>query len=220
MLLSETEENYLKAIWKLSLNTHKPVNTNAVAGMMQTTAASVTDMLRRLSEKDLLIYEKYKGVLLTAAGQRVAVGLVRKHRLWEVFLVDKLGFRWDEVHAIAEQLEHIQSDELVARLDEFLGAPTVDPHGDPIPNASGEFAQTEQVLLSTLECSEAGEMIAVDEHSVAFLQHLDRLGIGIGVKISVLERIDYDNSLLIQINDGLPQNISAKIAQNLFVRSF
>ncbi|MEZ4950443.1 MAG: metal-dependent transcriptional regulator [Saprospiraceae bacterium] len=120
MEFTQTEENYLKAIFKLSEHEGKPVSTNSISGELNTSAASVTDMVQRLSSKEMIHYEKYKGVTLTKPGLKHAKALVRKHRLWEVFLVEKLQFTWDEVHDIAEQLEHIQSDELVERLDAFL----------------------------------------------------------------------------------------------------
>jgi len=137
MAISFTEENYLKVIHRLSEATSEDISTNAVAELMQTKAASVTDMLRKLADKGWVNYQKYQGVRLSPAGEKIALSIVRKHRLWEVFLVDKMGFNWDEVHEIAEQLEHIESDELVQKLDAYLGFPKTDPHGDPIPNKEG-----------------------------------------------------------------------------------
>ena len=136
---STAEENYLKAIFKITEKEGKTATTNAIAAALNTTAASVTDMLKRLAEKDLINYEKYRGVQLSSGGEQIATILIRKHRLWEVFLVNKLGFAWDEVHELAEQLEHIQGEALVERLDEYLGRPQFDPHGDPIPDAEGRW---------------------------------------------------------------------------------
>jgi DtxR family Mn-dependent transcriptional regulator len=152
--LSQTEENYLKAIFKISEQQDAPASTNAISQAIRISAASVTDMLKRLAEKDLIHYEKYKGVILTPAGNRLATRLIRKHRLWEVFLVEKLHFSWDKVHEIAEQLEHIRSPELVERLDQFLGNPKYDPHGDPIPDAEGKFTHRQQVSLDELHPGE------------------------------------------------------------------
>jgi len=149
--ISEAEENYLKAIFKISEKEDRPVSTSAIAAEMNTSAASVTDMIKKLSEKALVLHEKYRGVVLTDAGSGIAKKLIRKHRLWEVFLVNKLDFSWDEVHAIAEQLEHIHSDRLIERLDDFLGFPRFDPHGDPIPDAEGNMVLRKQVLLSELK---------------------------------------------------------------------
>ena len=134
-----SEENYLKTIYHLTTSLSTEISTNAIAEMMETKASSVTDMLKKLAEKDLVHYKKYQGVFLTPKGKLAAKMIVRKHRLWEVFLVEKLDFSWDEVHEVAEQLEHIQSKKLIDKLDQFLEYPSIDPHGDPIPNAKGEW---------------------------------------------------------------------------------
>ncbi|WP_243389180.1 metal-dependent transcriptional regulator, partial [Flavobacterium psychrophilum] len=141
-----SEENYLKTIYHLTTISDSEVSTNAIAEKMETKASSVTDMLKKLSEKDLINYKKYQGVSLTETGSLSAKMIVRKHRLWEVFLVEKLDFPWDEVHDIAEQLEHIKSEKLINKLDDFLGNPTEDPHGDPIPNANGQIISIEKQL--------------------------------------------------------------------------
>ena len=143
-----TEENYLKAIYKLHEDKPDKINTNAIAGLVDTAPASVTDMLRKLADKKLIRYAKYQGVSLTATGKKAAVSVIRKHRLWELFLVEKLGYSWDEVHEIAEQLEHIHSDSLVSRLSTFLGNPRMDPHGDPIPDENGNFHSRKSIPLS------------------------------------------------------------------------
>ncbi len=217
-MLTHTEENYLKAVWKLSFGKRDAVNTNALATHLSTTAASVTDMLKRLCDKKLVIYERYKGAKLTETGRKTAVNLVRKHRLWEVFLVEKLGFRWDEVHDIAEELEHIQSEKCIKLLDNFLGNPTVDPHGDPIPDENGVFATTDGVLLSTLQIGASATITGVDEHSSAFLQYLDAQNLVIGTKIKIQEHYKYDNSLKINILDKNEVVISQKVSQNLWVK--
>ncbi|MDZ4679115.1 MAG: metal-dependent transcriptional regulator [Saprospiraceae bacterium] len=217
---SQTEENYLKAIFKLSEREDKPASTNAIAGEMSTSAASVTDMLRRLAEKGLIHYEKYRGVALTEKGNKLATGLIRKHRLWEVFLLEKLRFSWDEVHDMAEQLEHIQSPELVERLDEYLGRPKFDPHGDPIPDADGNFTFRKQVFLSALNPGESGAVVGVNDHSPAFLQYLDRIGIKLGAHLRIAERFDYDESVRVLMDDANEQVLSKKVSQNLFIQKF
>ncbi|RZL20212.1 MAG: metal-dependent transcriptional regulator, partial [Pedobacter sp.] len=179
---SYTEENYLKTIYHLSV-VNNPVQTNAIAEKMQTKAASVTDMLKKLAEKELVDYVKYQGVSLTEGGKATAINIIRKHRLWEVFLVDKLGFKWDQVHEVAEELEHIKSTLLTERLDEFLDFPKVDPHGDPIPDKYGNFADLSFVKLSKLNTGDKGTITGVSEHSSAFLKHLEKLGLTLGKKI-------------------------------------
>lgn len=216
-MLSHAEENYLKAIFKISEKEGKSASTNAIASEMQTTAASVTDMLRRLAEKNLIDYAKYRGVQLTEEGGRVATALIRKHRLWEVFLMEKLGFAWDEVHELAEQLEHVQGNTLVERLDVFLGHPRFDPHGDPIPDAQGRWAFRPQVLLSQMQPGDAGAVTGVNDHSAAFLQYLDQLGIALGVRLELLERIPFDQSVRIRTPEGAELTLSEKVGQNLFL---
>ncbi|NUQ23711.1 MAG: metal-dependent transcriptional regulator [Saprospiraceae bacterium] len=217
--ISHTEENYLKAIFKIAEKEEgRPVNTNAISTEMKTTAASVTDMLNRLSKKELIHYEKYKGVTLTIKGGRLATLLVRKHRLWEVFLVEKLHFSWDEVHDMAEELEHIQSEELVERLDDYLGRPKFDPHGDPIPDAEGNFTFRKQAPLADLHQGEKGIVVGVQDHSTAFLQYLDRLQLSLGAQVTVVERFDYDESMKIALNGDKEHIVSKKVSQNLFVQ--
>lgn len=216
--ISQTEENYLKIIFSLSEKSDKPVSTNAISNGIKTSAASVTDMLKRLSEKELIYYEKYKGVTLTESGDLIARLLIRKHRLWETFLVEKLDFNWDEVHDIAEQLEHIRSKDLVERLDAFLGHPKFDPHGDPIPDAQGNFAFREQVLLSELQNLAGGVVVGVKDHSTAFLQYLDQMQLNLGARVEVIERFDYDESVKIRLNGTKEQVLSKKVCQNLYIK--
>lgn len=218
MEISYTEENYLKAIFKISEREDGPASTNAISSEMQTSAASVTDMVKRLSDKTLIHYERYRGVTLTKGGKKVATHLIRKHRLWEVFLVDKLQFSWDEVHEIAEQLEHIKSESLVERLDEYLGFPKFDPHGDPIPDAKGNFTLRKQVLLSELAPREKGVVVGVHDHTTAFLQYLDRMELVLGTSVTLLEYFDYDESMRVLINEGREQVLSKKVCQNLFIQ--
>lgn len=217
-ILSFTEENYLKAIFKISEKKERSANTNAISLEVNTSAASVTDMLKRLSEKGLIHYEKYKGVTLTEGGLRLATILVRKHRLWEVFLVEKLQFSWDEVHDIAEQLEHIQSDELIDRLDLFLGRPKFDPHGDPIPDADGNFAYRKQVLLDEITLGEKCVVVGVRDHSPAFLQYLDKMKLTLGAQLEVTDIFEYDESIIIHLLNGEQRLLSKKVIENLFVQ--
>lgn len=212
---SYTEENYLKIIYHLSVISN-PVQTNAIAERIQTKAASVTDMLKKLSDKELVDYVKYQGVTLTEKGKLAAINIVRKHRLWEVFLVEKLSFKWDEVHDVAEELEHIKSTLLIERLDEFLEFPKVDPHGDPIPDQYGNFADISFVKLSKLKVSDKGTITGVSEHSSPFLKHLEKLGLTLGKKIEVSEIIDFDGSVELSI-DGNKVNISREVAKHILI---
>jgi DtxR family transcriptional regulator, Mn-dependent transcriptional regulator len=218
MTYTLAEEDYLKAIYKVAERQGNPVSTSAIAEVMQTRAASVTDMLRKLSDKGLIHYERYKGVSLSKEGARMATQLIRRHRLWEVFLVDKLGFTWDEVHEIAEQLEHIQSDNLVERLDQFLGRPRFDPHGDPIPDAAGAYRMRQQILLSELEPGMQAVIVGVREHAPAFLQYLDQSGLTLGVAIRLEERFPFDGSLRLGLGDGSTRNVSGKVAGFIYVQ--
>lgn len=212
-----SEENYLKSIYHLTTRLDSEVSTNAIAEIMETKASSVTDMLKKLAEKDLVNYKKYQGVSLTDAGKLSAKMIVRKHRLWEVFLVEKLDFSWDEVHDIAEQLEHIKSEKLINKLDDFLGNPTEDPHGDPIPDAQGRIIAIEKQLLSELLTNQSGICVGVKDNSSEFLKYLDKQQIGLGTKIEVVTKETFDLSLKIKVND-VEIAISNKIASNLFVK--
>lgn len=215
--LSFTEENYLKALYHLSDEGSKSVNTNALADSMNTTPASANDMIKRLAQKNLIGYQKYKGSTLLANGKNVALSIVRKHRLWEVFLVDKLGFKWDEVHEVAEQLEHIKSPKLIQRLDAFLGYPTVDPHGDPIPNEDGVMKTMVRDQASNVPVGTSGIVVAVDKDDALLLQHLDAIGIRLGSKIKINERTDFDGSVSISIDQGPQQFISKNVADHLMI---
>lgn len=212
-----SEENYLKTIYHLTTLLDTEVSTNAIAEMMETKASSVTDMLKKLAEKHLVNYKKYQGVSLTEKGKLSAKMIVRKHRLWEVFLVEKLDFSWDEVHDIAEQLEHIKSEQLINRLDDFLGNPTEDPHGDPIPDVNGQIIKIEKQLLSELSENQIGMCLGVKDTSSEFLKYLDKQGIALGSKIQIVAKETFDLSLKIKVN-GNELTISNKIASNLFVK--
>ena len=215
-MLSYSEENHLKAIFHLSLNNESGVSTNSIASKMNSKAPSVTEMLKKLSEKNLVVYKKYQGVLLTDFGRKTALSVIRKHRLWEVFLVKKLNFKWDEVHDIAEQLEHIQSEKLTNQLDKFLDFPTHDPHGDPIPNTAGFIKFTPKLKLSDLNIGETGKFIGVKDSSSTFLKYLDKRKISLGCNIKVLHQEDFDQSLHIGLDDT-NLTISIKSASNLYI---
>lgn len=213
---SFTEENYLKAIYHLSEGNHKAVSTNQIAEMTSTKAASVTDMLKKLAEKNLINYVKYQGVTLNESGIRAAVSIIRKHRLWEVFLVDKLGFKWDEVHDIAEELEHINSERLINLLDDFLGNPATDPHGDPIPDRYGAIHHKKLVKISEMKQNESGTISGVSEHSSVFLKLLEKLGLTLGTKITVDELIEFDGSIMLSVQSK-ELAISREVAKNILV---
>lgn len=217
MELSSTEENYIKAIFHLGEDGDESISTNEIAKNVNATAASVTDMIKKLKQKKLVTYEKYHGVRLTREGEKIAKGVVRKHRLWEVFLVEKLGYSWDKIHDIAEQLEHIHSAELIDKLDKFLGFPKVDPHGDPIPDASGNIQQLRQVLLSKMKKGEKGKVVGVKDSSSKFLQYLDAQQIHLGSEIEVTDIIEFDGSLSILLDKKKKATISKMAAQNIFV---
>lgn len=215
MNLSLTEENYLKAIYKLS--SKKAVNTNAIADEVETAPASVSDMIKKLAKKKLVDYRKYQGVKLTESGEKIALQIVRKHRLWEVFLVDKLDFNWDEVHDIAEQLEHIKSPLLIKKLDKHLGFPRFDPHGDPIPDEDGNMNAKPKELLSKLDINAGGVVVGLNDSSDEFLQYLNKLGIYIGAKIKLIDKISFDKSVEVVIDEKLKTNLSSQIAENIYI---
>jgi DtxR family Mn-dependent transcriptional regulator len=216
-MLSYTEENYLKSIYHLSEDGAKAVLTNEIAETMSTKAASVTDMIKKLSAKNLVSYEKYYGVKMTRQGKAEALLVVRKHRLWETFLVSTLQFTWDEVHDVAEQLEHIQSPLLIEKLDAFLGHPVVDPHGHPIPDHSGKLPEVRQVLLSECPLKKKLTVRAVKHGSPAFLQYLSKIGVYIGAGLSILDKIEFDGSIEILIDGKKKVYISRDASENLLV---
>lgn len=216
-MFSQSEENYIKAIFHLSTLFKKGVSTNAIAKKLETKASSVTDMVKKLSEKNILVYKKYQGVTLTDLGQKTAAYIIRKHRLWEVFLVDKLNFSWDEVHDVAEQLEHIKSPKLIKELDSFLGFPKRDPHGDPIPDENGKLHSIKKSLLSNLNKKDCGICVGVNDSSSEFLRFLNKQNIALGQHIEVLEKEDFDESMLVKINTKT-LNISNKVASNIYIQ--
>jgi len=216
-MLSFTEENYVKAIYHLSEGGVQEVLTNAIAESMSTKAASATDMIKKLSAKKLISYEKYYGVKLTALGKAEALLIIRKHRLWETFLVQQLGFTWDEVHEVAEQLEHIQSPLLIQKLDEFLGFPKLDPHGEPIPDSKGRIKIQPQSPLDQLSTGYHGMIVAVKDSDPALLKYLDKIGAVPGQKIKLLGKEEYDGSLEIEINRHDRITISKEVSKKILV---
>lgn len=217
-MISQAEENYLKALFHLTheLTGKTEAGTNELADALDVTPATVNNMLKKLKEKNFVSYERYGKISLTDVGKSIAVNVVRKHRLWETFLYDKLNFSWDEVHEVAEQLEHIQSAKLVEQLEKFLGYPEVDPHGDPIPNEKGEITCIKRKTLNEIDINQTCKLIAVKDNSSSFLQYALKLGLGLSREIKVLNRQEFDGSLEIEI-DGIRSSISKKVAANLFV---
>ncbi len=215
--LSQAEENYLKAIYSVGIDTGKSVNTNQIASKMNTKASSVTDMIKKLSEKGLVEHKKYKGTLLTSKGVAIAVSTLRSHRLWECFLVDTLDFNWDEVHDIAEQMEHVKSDSLVDRLDQFLNFPSYDPHGDPIPDKDGVIKHHKNVMLSSVAVNASCIVIGVKDSSSSFLKFLDNANIRLGNTIKILSLEEFDQSMQIEIDKNVT-TVSYQISKNLYVK--
>lgn len=214
---SSTEEDYLKAIFKLSSINEDGVSTNSIAEELSTKASSVSDMVKKLAEKGLVNYIKYQGTTLSESGKEIALKVIRKHRLWEVFLVEKLKFGWDEIHDIAEQLEHIKSPELIDRLDDHLGNPKTDPHGDPIPDKNGKFPELKMVTLNKLEIGEQAMLTGVLEDSKDFLRYLDSISLQLGSAIEILDYFQFDKSIKVKINGKTTLNFSEIVASNLNV---
>lgn len=215
--MTHSVENYLKTIYHLSQSSPDGVSTNAIAAMLDTKASSVTDMIKKLAERDLILYQKYQGVVLTESGKMAAKMIVRKHRLWEVFLVETLDFSWDEVHEIAEELEHIKSDKLIEKLSAFLNHPKLDPHGDPIPNSKGEIPTVDKKLLSEAAVGESSICVGVKDTSTSFLKYLDKNGIALGENLEIISKEEFDGSMVLKVGNQ-EITISNKIANNLFVK--
>lgn len=216
-MLSYTEENYLKALLKLTMEReNEEAGTNELAAHLEVKPATVSDMLKKLKEKELVDYEKYGKITLTDGGKRIGIDIIRRHRLWETFLYEKLEFTWDEVHEVAEQLEHIQSAKLVDKLDKFLNYPKYDPHGDPIPNMNGELKLGTKKTLSEIEAGESCKMVAVRDNSSTFLQYVVQIGLGLQQMIKVISIQEFDASMIIEV-DGKQSSVSQKFAENVFV---
>lgn len=217
MNFTTSEENYIKSIYHLQQESNL-VNTNSLAAEMQTRAASVTDMLKKLKSKKLLQYERYKGFRLNDAGKKIALQVIRKHRLWEFFLVEKLKFEWDKVHTIAEELEHVSSDDMIQRLDNFLGNPSFDPHGDPIPDKHGKLPVLNQQNLSLIPVKKTVTVSSVGNQTPQMLEMLKHYHINLGTQIMILKRFEFDASLEIKVLKQEPCIISEQVSKNIFVQ--
>jgi DtxR family transcriptional regulator, Mn-dependent transcriptional regulator len=216
-MYTHSEENYLKAIYLLEIQGNEKVSATVLAALLRNNPASVIDMLKKLTDKKLIDYDKNKGAKLTGIGLKTAVMTVRKHRLWEMFLQEKLGYGWDEVHDIAEQLEHIEGENLADRLDEFLGHPQFDPHGEAIPKSDGQIQSVSDKTLKEIKPGNSCTVVSVKDTSKSFLQYLRKLEIGIGTIIRVIEKIEFDSSITILINDKQQTNVSEKFSESVFV---
>lgn len=217
-MITSAEENYLKAILSISLKEDRKVSTNSISREIGTSAASVSDMLKKLQDKKLIKYEKYKGVELSKKGEIKAINILRKHRLWETFLVNNLGFNWGEVHDVAEQLEHIKSSELIDRLDSYLSFPKYDPHGEPIPNKEGKIPSRNTIPLNELKVGIKGNVMGVTLDDKTFLNYLTQLNISIGTEIELIEKIIFDKSLSIKIEKN-NNHITNDVAKHLLIRT-
>lgn len=215
--LTYAEENYLKAIYELTEAGKRSTSTNDISTWMKIKPASVSDMLRKLGEKTVIDYRKYYGVHMTEEGKKLALRIIRKHRLWEVFLVEKLRFSWDEVAEVADELEHVQSPTLIQRLDEYLGFPKFDPHGDPIPDEFGDVRSRPRIALNEIELNGSGQIVAVKDSSAAFLRYLDKVGAYIGARIKVLEKVEFDGSIEILVDNKKTIFMSKDVAGNILV---
>jgi DtxR family transcriptional regulator, Mn-dependent transcriptional regulator len=213
---SISEENYLKAIYHLQEDGGK-VTTNALAGRLQTKAASVTDMMKKLDGKKLLHYKPYYGFSLSAEGKRIALSVIRRHRLWEFFLADRLKFDWKEVHSIAEELEHVSNKKLIDKLDEYLGFPETDPHGDPIPDNKGKIRNSHAIALPDLPLNQPAEILQVTDQSNEILEHLKEKKISIGAKVEIKKIFAFDRSLEVKTKTGIV-TITQQLAKSLFVK--
>lgn len=216
-MLTTTEENYIKALLGISTEGDGEAGTNQLAARLDVRPATVTDMVKKLKEKSLVDYKRYGKIRLTEKGRSKATQIVRKHRLWETFLFDKLGFSWDEVHEVAEQLEHIQSEKLIEQLDNFLGYPKFDPHGDTIPDANGDFQHEKRNSLAEGEVGKNYTIIAVRDNSPEFLQYASRIGLTINSLVNIIEHFNFDGSIAISIEDKAI-NISHKVAENIYIK--
>ena len=214
---SLAEENYLKTIYHLSRDNKFGISTKEISDALEISKASVTDMISKLAKSGYLNYERYKGVRLNQKGELAALRIIRRHRVWEVFLVKDLKFKWDEVHEVAEQLEHIASPLLINRLDAFLGHPQFDPHGDPIPNEAGEMPVKEKRPLAELDTGCKATISSVSTEEGPFLKYLDKLGAYIGAQVEVCDRIEFDGSLEISIDGQQSQFISGAAAKNIMI---
>ncbi|MEY3235987.1 MAG: transcriptional regulator [Bacteroidota bacterium] len=216
-MLSFTEENYLKALLQITFDSgNDNVGTNELASALDVKPATASDMLKKLKEKSLVDYKKYGKITLTSLGKTTAIDVIRRHRLWETFLFEKLEFSWDEVHDIAEQLEHIHSQKLIDKLDKFLDFPEFDPHGDPIPNEKGELKVQSKKTLADITTGNSCKMVAVKDNSSSFLKYVVEVGLGINNVITVLSRQEFDAITIIEVN-GIKTSVSKRFTENIYV---
>lgn len=218
-MLTLTEENYIKSIFHLEGVAEDTVSTKSISESLNVKAASVTDMLKRLGENKFVVYEKSRGAKLTDKGRKNALLIIRKHRLWETFLVEKLKFSWDEVHEVAEQLEHVHSELLVEKLDAFLNYPKFDPHGDPIPDSNGKMVDTKAIALTQGRLGESYKIVMVKDGSPAFLKYVNKIGLSLGDMVTVKDIEEYDGSMKIQLSNKKVVSLSNQSATQLFVKS-
>lgn len=218
LMPSQTIENYIKSIYHLSESENNTVSTSALSEKVSTSAASVTDMLKKLADQGLIEYMKYRGVRLTTAGKSLALSMIRKHRIWETFLHEKLGITWDEVHEIAEQLEHVESNLLIDKLDEALGFPKYDPHGDPIPDSNGKFTFRLQVPLLMADKGVKLKVVGVKDHQPSFLKYLDSIPLALDHTIEIKEKFEFDSSLMIVLDNEKTWTLSSQASENILVK--
>lgn len=217
--LTQSEENYIKEIFHLSGMSEGRISTNSLASRLNTKASSITDMLQKLSDKKLVEYVKYRGCFLTDKGEQIAIQIIRKHRLWETFLVNKLGFGWDEVHEVAEELEHIDSLKLIDSLDRFLNYPKFDPHGDPIPDKAGNIPyRKSKIKLQDAAVNSKVEIVRVNEDSYGLLKYLERYSLTLGCELEIIEKFPFDDSLQVKLPNKTIINLSKKVAEHISVR--
>jgi DtxR family transcriptional regulator, Mn-dependent transcriptional regulator len=211
-----SEENYLKTLYKLENGQEKKVKNVSLSKALGLNPATVLEMVRKMNERELVELLADKTIQLTDKGRKRALQIIRKHRLWEVFLVDKLNYKWNEVHDIAEQLEHIESENLIKRLEEFLGFPSIDPHGDPIPDENGKIKKIKTQTLASAPIKKKVTVVSLANSTDEFLKYLDKIGISIGEKLEILEVEDFDKSmtLLLKKNSII---ISDEVANNILV---
>lgn len=214
-MASEQVENYLKQIYKIQEQEGR-VTTSLLSERLQISAPSVTEMIKKLADEGSVTYTPYKGVELTGAGRRKALHIVRRHRLWELFLVEILKFPWDEIDSEAERLEHFMSEKLEKRIDEILGHPSRDPHGDTIPAPDGTIEGLNHSSLAAIVPGTVVEVARVSDESAEILQYLSKLGVALGTELTVTDTMSFDGSLRVKVGER-EQFISSKLAQNIFV---
>jgi DtxR family Mn-dependent transcriptional regulator len=217
MAKTQSTEDYIKAIYRLQQE-HSPVATSALARLLRVGDGSATGMIKKLSAKQLIHYEPYRGVSLTASGRKLALGMVRRHRLWEMFLVKYLGYRWDEIHDEAERLEHATSDDLLRRLDTLLGYPAADPHGDPIPDENGTLRGAAAQSLSVFGIGDEVRIVRVSDRDPDLLAYARDQGLLLKRKLTIRKKLQIDGSMLVRVG-GTDIFLSRVFTDAIFVES-